>query len=52
MLEIDYSKKLTVTIKNDKPVVLTDLTLSLLAFTQKYQKFIESETTRRIPGSN
>ena len=51
MLEIDYSKKLSITIKNEKPVVLADLTLSLLAFTQQYQQFIESETAEEYPAA-
>lgn len=51
MLEIDYSKKLSITIKNEKPVVLADLTLSLLAFTQQYQQFIEAETAEDYPAA-
>lgn len=43
MIEIDFEKKLEITINNEIPVILTDLTLSLLAVTQQYQKFIESE---------
>ncbi len=44
-MEIDYNNKLEITIKNEKPVVLTDLTLSLLGVSQQFHKFIESETT-------
>lgn len=43
-MEIDFDNKLEITIKNSKPVVLTDLTLSLLAVGQQYQRFLESET--------
>lgn len=34
---------LEVVIRNTKPVVLTDLTLSLLAISQQYQQFVETE---------
>lgn len=46
LIEIDFSTKLAITIKNEKPVVLTDLTLSLLAVNQQFQRFIESETNQ------
>lgn len=36
-------QRLEITIKNKKPVVLTDLTLSLLAIGQQYQSFIHNE---------
>lgn len=52
MLEIDYSKKLSITITNERPIVLTDLTLSLLAFTQQYQQFIESETKEEYSAAS
>lgn len=51
VLEIDFSKKLEITIRNEKPVVLTDLTLSLLAFTQQYQQFIEAETSEEYQAA-
>jgi hypothetical protein len=35
--------RLEVTIKNTKPVVLTDLTLSLLAIGHQYESFIEND---------
>ena len=44
-MEIDFNSKLEITIKNEKPVVLTDLTLSLLGVNQQFQRFIETETT-------
>ena len=44
-------KKLEITIRNERPVVLTDLTLSLLTFTQQYQQFIESETADGHPAA-
>lgn len=42
--ELDFSQKLEVKINNKNPVILTDLTISLLAIGQQYQKFIESST--------
>ena len=45
ILEVDLSKKLEIKINNKKPVALTDLTLSLLAFDHQFQRFIEQETT-------
>lgn len=44
LFELDFSKKLEVKINNKKPVILTDLTISLLAISQQYQKFIETQT--------
>lgn len=46
MIELDFNNKLEVTIRNEKPVVLADLTLSLLGISQQYQKFVESETNQ------
>jgi hypothetical protein len=46
MIELDFNNKLEVTIHNEKPVVLSDLTLSLLGISQQYQKFVESETNQ------
>lgn len=43
-MEIDFNSKLEITLKNEKPVVLTDLTLSLLGVNQQFQRFLESET--------
>lgn len=46
LIEIDFGTKLEIYIKNEKPVVLTDLTLSLLAVNQQFQRFMESETNQ------
>lgn len=46
LIEIDFNTKLQITIKNQKPVILTDLTLSLLAVNQQFQRFIESQTNQ------
>ncbi|PIZ22706.1 MAG: hypothetical protein COY49_07135 [Comamonadaceae bacterium CG_4_10_14_0_8_um_filter_57_29] len=46
LIEIDFGTKLEIYIKNEQPVVLTDLTLSLLAVNQQFQRFIESETNQ------
>lgn len=43
-MEIDFNNKLEITIKNEKPVILTDLTLSLLGVSSQFQSFIETET--------
>lgn len=51
-MEIDFNTKLQITIKNRKPVVLTDLTLSLLAINQQFQRFIESETNQDYDASS
>jgi hypothetical protein len=45
-MEINFNDKLEITIKNEKPVVLTDLTLSLLSVNQQFQRFLESETNQ------
>lgn len=44
LFELDFSKKLEVKFSNVNPVILTDLTISLLAISQQYQKFIETQT--------
>jgi hypothetical protein len=42
--EVDIGEQhLEIVIQNTKPLVLTDLTLSLLAISQQYQQFIEAE---------
>lgn len=46
LIEIDFGTRLEIHIKNEKPVVLTDLTLSLLAVNQQFQRFMESETNQ------
>lgn len=51
-MELDFSNKLEITINNQKPVVLTDLTLALLGVGQQYERFIENETTEQyLAGS-
>lgn len=47
ILELDFSNKLEITINNKKPVVLTDLTLSLLGVGQQFEKFVENETNEQ-----
>lgn len=44
VVEFDFDKKLEITINNEKPVELTDMTLSLLAVSEQFQKFVESST--------
>ncbi|TNY97756.1 hypothetical protein [Vibrio parahaemolyticus] len=44
IIEIDFSKKLEITIDNRLPVGLEDLSLSLLSFNKQFHKFVESET--------
>ena len=52
LIELDFSNKLEITINNQKPVVLTDLTLALLGIGQQYEQFIENETTKQyLAGS-
>ncbi|WP_225578898.1 hypothetical protein [Pseudomonas sp. PDM14] len=50
-IEIGFSQKLEIKINNQKPVVLTDLTMSLLGINQQYQRFIESETNQDYDAS-
>lgn len=51
LFELDFSKKLEIKINNKKPVILTDLTISLLAVSQQYQKFIETQTNETYKAS-
>lgn len=51
VIEIDFSQKLEIKINNKKPVVLADLTISLLGISQQYQRFIESETNQDYDAS-
>ncbi|MCR9423845.1 hypothetical protein [Vibrio sp. RM-69-4] len=44
IIEIDFSKKLEITIDNKLPVGLEDLSMSLLSFNRQFHKFVESET--------
>jgi hypothetical protein len=46
ILEIDLEKKMEITISNEDPVSLKDLSLSLLSFNHQFHKFVESETDR------
>jgi hypothetical protein len=47
LIELDFSSKLEVTINNEKPVVLVDLTMALLGVGQQFERFIETETTEQ-----
>lgn len=47
LIELDFSSKLEVTIKNTKPVILTDLTMALLGIGQQFERFIENETNEQ-----
>lgn len=46
ILEIDFDKKMEITISNENPVSLKDLSLSLLSFNHQFHKFVESEIDR------
>lgn len=43
LIGLDFGRKLEITINNERPVVLTDLTMALLGVGQQYQRFIENE---------
>lgn len=45
MSDIDMERWFQIRISNTRPISLTDLTLSLLAFNQQYAKFVEERTT-------
>lgn len=47
LLELDFSNKLEITINNQRPVVLADLTLALLGVGQQFERFIENETNEQ-----
>lgn len=47
LLELDFSDKLEITINNERPVVLIDLTMALLGVGQQFERFIENETTEQ-----
>lgn len=53
LLELDFVNRLEITINNRQPVVLTDLTLSLLGVSQQYHRFIENEASTEgvVPAS-
>lgn len=44
-IEIDFDKKLEIKINNEKPVNLTDLTVSLLDLSSQFQRFVERESS-------
>ena len=46
ILEIDLDKKMEITISNENPVSLKDLSLSLLSFNHQFHKFVEGETDK------
>lgn len=46
ILDIDLNNKLEIKINNTKPVLLEDLSLSLLSFNHQFHKFVESETNK------
>jgi len=48
LFELDFSNKLEITINNENPVVLADLTLALLCVGQQFERFIETETTEEL----
>lgn len=51
IIEVDFGQRLEVKINNENPVVLADLTLSLLGISQQYQRFIEAETNQDYQAS-
>ena len=52
LLELDFSKKLEITINNNTPVALTDLTMALLGVGQQFERFIENETNEQHAASS
>ncbi|QTH63354.1 hypothetical protein J1N51_11515 [Psychrosphaera ytuae] len=44
-IDIDFDKKLEVKINNERPVNLTDLTVSLLDLSSQFQRFVEHESS-------
>jgi hypothetical protein len=52
LLELDFSNKLEITINNNNPVVLTDLTMALLGVGQQFERFIENETNEQHAASS
>lgn len=47
IFEIDLNDKLEIKINNQKPIVLTDLTIALLGVGQQFKRFIENETNEQ-----
>lgn len=48
-LQLDMSSRLEIRIENSKPVVLTDLTMALLAVGQQFERFVECDSTDQQP---
>lgn len=48
-IRIDTQDRLEITIKNTRPVALTDLTLSLLSVGHQFERFIEVELPNDVP---
>jgi len=48
-MRVESSERLEVTIKNELPVALTDLTLSLLAVGHQFEAFVEAELPADMP---
>lgn len=46
ILEIDLDNKMEITIRNENPVSLKHLSLSLLSFNHQSHKFVEGETDK------
>lgn len=51
-IEVEGMHRLEVVIENTKPVVLTDLTLALLAVGQQYETFLENELPEAVHVSS
>lgn len=52
LLSLDLNDKLQVTINNENPVTLVDLTMALLGIGQQFERFIENETTEQHHASS
>lgn len=51
MANLDMTHSLQLEIKNKAPLALTDLTVSLLAFSHQYSKYIERTTNEPVPAA-
>jgi hypothetical protein len=47
LIDLDFNSKLELTINNEVPVVLVDLTMALLGVGQQFERFVETETTEQ-----
>lgn len=47
-IDLDFSRKLEVAIKNEKPLILADLTMALLGVAQQFENFIEKQAPEEI----